>query len=137
MAAIITSADCAAIRSRAGAETSDLSDGDLISHAYVFEVEQELAYQFSLQANVAPISTIMAKPYSPDAMSLKQAGLAMLVAKFQDAATNALDTSISTGDQTKDRGGIGAQWPVVKEESLKEAFRCLRRITGWQQWRTI
>jgi hypothetical protein len=137
MASIITSADCDAIRSRGGAQAQDLSDDDLISHAYVFEVERELYYQISKQAGVASVATIMAKPYSPDAMNLKEAGIALLIAKFYDAATNALNTSVTTGDQNVDRGGIGAQWKDAKEESLKEAFRCLRRITGWQQWRTI
>jgi hypothetical protein len=137
MATILNSADCDAIRSRAGATTGDLSDEDLISHAYVFEAEREIAYQISLQPLVDSVAVIMAKPYSGPAMDLKQAALGYVVSKFYVAATNALNTAITTGDQTVDRGGIGAQWHPAQDESLKEADRCLTRLPGWNNWRKI
>ena len=135
--AILTSADCAAIRSRAGATIGDLSDDDLISHAYIFEAEREITYQVSLQPLVSPVATIMAIPTSAAAMDLKEAALGYVVSKFYVAATNALNTAISTGDQTVDRGGIGAQWHPAQDESLKEADRCLTRLPGWSNWKKI
>jgi hypothetical protein len=94
--------------------------------------------EMSVKTNgaVPTVTQILASPPTlpatdDDLLALKMAVAAYVTVQFQPGATNAINTSITVGKQTVDRGGTGDSWKNVMEIAFAQAGMYLQLITGW------
>ena len=86
---------------------------------------------------VAEILATTSPAVAADLIWLKNAVSYYTAALYCNAATNAINTSVTDGDHTVDRGGIGTQWQQQKMEAYKDCDLALKKITNWKRWRVI
>lgn len=72
-----------------------------------------------------------------DKVNLRNAVKFLVAALFCNGATNAIDTSQTDRQQTKDRGGIGIQWVKQQKNAEEDCDRALKRLTNWSDYRTL
>jgi hypothetical protein len=136
------------IRYSLGLEEIDFSNPAIQSLLFQGEAELDVldavdAMSAATNGAVPTVAQIMAEPPQSPATARDKQRLKMAVANyiayfFGPSATNAINTSVTVGKQTIDRGGIGAQWQLPMQIALDRVGKNLSKITGWpEQTQTI
>ena len=127
-----------------GESSEDFPYEAIVTRPMLGEAETYITNKIAAQiaaGNTVPTVTQILNGTSPavpaDMVWLKNAVSYYVAALFCNAATNAINTSVTDGDHTIDRGGIGAQWQAQKMEAYKDCDLALKKITGYKRWRTI
>src|SRR5882724_3940965 len=123
-----------------GTDSSDFPYSAIITRPMLGEAETYITSKITAQitaGNTVPTVIQILATTSPavaaDIVWLKDAVSYYVAALFCNAATNAINTSVTDGDHTVDRGGIGAQWVVQKMEAYKDCDLALKKITGYKR----
>lgn len=127
-----------------GQDSGDFPYEAIVTRPMLGEAETYITSKINAQIangnNVPTVDQILnnQSPAVPaDLVWLKNAVSYYVAALYCNAATNAINTSVTDGDQTIDRGGIGTQWQQQKMEAYKDCDLALKKITNWLRWRTI
>lgn len=133
--------DVNSIRASLGLEKIDFSDESIQGLLYLQEAEldvSDLVDEMAAKTNglVPTVAQIMANPPISPAVAKDKQRLKMAVANyvayfFGPSATNAINTSITVGKQTVDRGGVGSQWEIPMQIAYDRVGKNLSKITGW------
>jgi len=93
-----------------------------------------------ITAGLSPtVAQIMdpAGPLAPatedDKTALRIATAIYIAFQFTPSSTNAINTSVTVGKQTVDRGGIGVQWQEQRGIAFSDVGMYLSLITGWPE----
>lgn len=127
-----------------GTDSVDFPYSAIVTRPMLGEAEtyitSKINYQIAQGNTVPTVAQILAgtsPAVAADLVWLKNSVSYYVAALFCNAATNAINTSVTDGDHTVDRGGIGAQWQMQKMEAYKDCDLALKKITGWKRWRVI
>jgi hypothetical protein len=141
---LIDPADFDSIISSLGVTIKDFSYADIQSKGFLEAAEGFITKRINAQAGVGvsvpTVAQIMAgtsPAVAADKTFLQAAVIYRVAFLFGPGETNSVDTSISTGENTKDLGGIGAQWKPQMDEYLALCDQAIGDITGFKRWRTL
>jgi hypothetical protein len=131
------------IRYSLGLEEIDFSNPAIQSLLFQGEAELDVldavdAMSAATNGAVPTVAQIMADPPQSPATTRDRQRLKMAVANyiayfFGPSATNAINTSVTVGKQTIDRGGIGSQWEKPMQIAFDRVGKNLSKITGWPE----
>jgi hypothetical protein len=137
-------ADFDSIISSLGVTIKDFSYADIQGKGFLEAAEGKVIKALQTQSGygttVPTVAQIMAgtsPAVAADKTFLQAAVIYRVAFLFGPGETNSVDTSISTGENTKDLGGIGAQWKPQMDEYLALCDQAIGDITGFKRWRTL
>lgn len=133
---LTTTDDYDAVRGYLGVDENVISDTILASFVFIGVAEAIITKAIANQSasGVPSVSVILAQTSpatSADLIFLKAATAAYAAYLFTPSSPNAVNTSVTDGDQTIDLGGIGAQWIEQGEKALMQCEFYLTQLTNW------
>jgi hypothetical protein len=118
------------IRAYLGLESIDFSDESIQGLLFQGAAEltmRKLVNKVSADTGglVPTVAQIMADPptlpaTTDDTLALKIATAIYIGYQFTPSSTNAINTSVTVGKQTVDRGGIGQQWTIQRDIAFEQ-----------------